>query len=161
MNGSGAEGSPFALRRALPGDAASAADLHIAARQASVPAIPPLVHPADDVHRWFRDVVMPEQEVWLAEERGEPVAVMVLSKDDLEQLYVHPDQQGRGVGSHLVRLAQSLRPDGLHLWTFESNLGAQRFYQRHGFIAVEHTDGSGNDERAPDVRYAWQPQPRD
>ncbi len=29
----------------------------------------------------------------------------------------------------------------------------QRFDERHGFVEVERTDGSGNEERAPDVRY--------
>jgi hypothetical protein len=28
---------------------------------------------------------------------------------------------------------------------------------RHGFTEVELTDGSGNEEREPDVRLAWQP----
>jgi hypothetical protein len=35
------------------------------------------------------------------------------------------------------------------------NVGARCFYERHGFTAVEMTDGAGNDERQPDVRYAW------
>ncbi|MDP9464580.1 MAG: GNAT family N-acetyltransferase, partial [Actinomycetota bacterium] len=45
-------------------------------------------------------------------------------------------------------------PEGLQLWTFESNDRARRFYERHGFTAVEFTDGAGNEERWPDVRYA-------
>ena len=48
-------------------------------------------------------------------------------------------------------------PDGFSLWTFQKNEGARRFYERHGFDAVELTDGSGNMEREPDVRYAWRP----
>ncbi|CAA9412428.1 MAG: hypothetical protein AVDCRST_MAG35-1509, partial [uncultured Quadrisphaera sp.] len=48
---------------------------------------------------------------------------------------------------------------GLALWTFASNVAAQRFYERHGFVAGDRTDGSGNEERAPDVRYAWRPEP--
>jgi hypothetical protein len=32
-----------------------------------------------------------------------------------------------------------------------------RFYQRHGFVPVERTDGAGNEEREPDVRYQWRP----
>jgi hypothetical protein len=30
---------------------------------------------------------------------------------------------------------------------------AQRFYERHGFIAVERTDGSSKKEHEPDIRY--------
>ena len=41
------------------------------------------------------------------------------------------------------------------LWVFESNRRAQAFYERHGFVAVERTDGTGNEEQEPDIRYAW------
>ena len=32
---------------------------------------------------------------------------------------------------------------------------AQRCYERQGFVAVERTDGAGNEEREPDVRLVW------
>ncbi len=51
--------------------------------------------------------------------------------------------------------AKQLRPAGLQLWTFASNVRAQRFYERHGFVVVERTDGSGNEEKAPGLRYRW------
>jgi ribosomal protein S18 acetylase RimI-like enzyme len=145
------------LRRAQPGDADAAAQLYLSARRAVMPGVPPLAHADDDVRCWFRDVVMPDRETWLAEWGGELVAVMVLHAARLDQLYVHPEWTGRGVGSELLRLAQRERPDGLWLWTFQSNRGAQRFYERHGFAAVERGDGTGNEERAPDVRYVWPP----
>ena len=31
----------------------------------------------------------------------------------------------------------------------------QVWVERHGFVAQEWTDGRANQERAPDVRYAW------
>jgi hypothetical protein len=43
----------------------------------------------------------------------------------------------------------------LDLWTFQQNAAARRFYEGRGFKPVEMTDGSGNDERVPDVRYRW------
>jgi GNAT superfamily N-acetyltransferase len=54
-------------------------------------------------------------------------------------------------------VAKEQRPAGLELWTFQVNESARRFYERHGFTEVEHTDGAGNEEREPDVRYAWRP----
>jgi ribosomal protein S18 acetylase RimI-like enzyme len=36
-----------------------------------------------------------------------------------------------------------------------TNERAQRFYERHGFTEVERTDGSDNEERAPDIQYAY------
>lgn len=55
-------------------------------------------------------------------------------------------------------LAKKRHPDGLQLWTFQVNGPAQRFYERHGFIAVERTDGSGDEQHEPDIRYVWRPE---
>jgi chorismate mutase len=55
----------------------------------------------------------------------------------------------------LLDLAKSLRPDGFSLWVFETNVGAQRFYGRHGQVPVRRTDGSDNEEKAPDIEMAW------
>jgi hypothetical protein len=52
-------------------------------------------------------------------------------------------------------LAKSRSPQGLQLWTFASIVGAQRFYERHGFVIAETTDGSGNEENQPDLRLVW------
>jgi hypothetical protein len=41
------------------------------------------------------------------------------------------------------------------LWTFQRNAPARRFYEKEGFVAVRETDGSGNEEREPDVLYLW------
>ena len=65
-----------------------------------------------------------------------------------------PDR-ARASARALLDLAKSLRPDGFGLWVFETNAGARRFYERHGLVEVERTDGSDNEERAPDVRMAW------
>ena len=50
---------------------------------------------------------------------------------------------------------KSLRPTGFGLWVFASNEGAQRFYRRHGLVPVRRTDGSENEEGAPDVEMLW------
>jgi ribosomal protein S18 acetylase RimI-like enzyme len=46
-------------------------------------------------------------------------------------------------------------PDQLSLWVFEENRGARKLYERFGFVVVERTDGSGNEERQPDLRMQW------
>jgi putative acetyltransferase len=73
----------------------------------------------------------------------------------VDQLYVAPGHQGRGIGRRLLDLAKERSEGGLELWTFQVNDRARRFYERNGFAAVELTDGSGNEEREPDVRYRW------
>jgi len=61
------------------------------------------------------------------------------------------------VSARTSHVAKRERPDGLRLWTFASNTGAQRFYERHGLRLVEETDGSRNEERTPDALYEWRP----
>jgi GNAT superfamily N-acetyltransferase len=75
--------------------------------------------------------------------------------DWIDKFYVDPAHTGRGIGSALLEVAKRERPNGLPLWTFVSNVRAQRFYERRGFVVIEHTDGVRNEEHAPDVQYAW------
>ncbi len=143
-------------RRAGPEDAEAVADLLIRSRRAALGAIPAAVHSDADVREWIRTVVIPELEVWLVEDAGSrPLGVLVLDEDWVDQLYVDPSFTGMGWGSRLIQLAKSRRPAGLQLWTFVTNTEAQRFYLRHGFVVAETTDGSGNEEKAPDIRFVW------
>ena len=75
--------------------------------------------------------------------------------DDIHALYIAPEARGQGTGSQLLTHAMRTEPK-LTLWTFQANLSAQSFYQRHGFVEIERTDGAGNDEGLPDIRYDWQ-----
>ncbi len=144
-----------AFRRAVPDDAAAVADVYLAAYR-SVYAFP-LAHSDDEVRGWIASRVVPGLETWVAEADGEVVAMLVLDETMLDQLYVRPDRQGEGIGSALVDLAKARRPAGLDLYTFQVNDRARRLYERHGFEVVALGDGSGNDERQPDVRYRWRP----
>ncbi|MDQ0931744.1 GNAT superfamily N-acetyltransferase [Streptomyces turgidiscabies] len=148
----------IALRRAMADDAGIAADVLLRSRAA---ALPTLTWPRsdDEVRDYFRDVVVPHRETWVAEASSEGgiVGVMVLAADEVSQLYLLPEWRGHGIGDLFVALAKERSPEGLTLWTFQVNKPAHRFYERHGFVAVEQTDGSGNEEREPDVRYTWQP----
>jgi GNAT superfamily N-acetyltransferase len=143
-------------RRVRPADARAVADLLIRSRRAAVGAIPAAIHSDADVRAWISAVVIPEREVWLLEDvHRQPLTVLVLDDDWIDQLYVDPALTGSGLGSRLIELAKSRRPAGLQLWTFATNTGAQSFYLRHGFTVAETTDGSGNEEKAPDLRLVW------
>ena len=141
-------------RRATPDDAEEVAVLVLRSRRASIPNMPPPVHTDDEVRSWFATVVLRQRETWVIEEGRSITAVLVLLPGWIDQLFVDPEHTGRRLGTRLVELAKELSPEGLDLWTFESNTGARRFYERHGFIAVDVTDGD-NEEGAPDVRYHW------
>ncbi len=144
------------FRPGTAADARAAADLWLRARKAAREVIPEPVHSDDDVREWFASHVVGEAELWLAEDAtGTLAGVLVLEGSWVDQLYVEPTMTGRGIGTALLNVAQRERRDGLRLWTFASNTRAQRFYERHGFVATRRTDGRDNEERAPDILYVW------
>jgi GNAT superfamily N-acetyltransferase len=141
------------IRRAGPQDAGPVADVYLASFRSALPTVR-LAHTDDEVRAWIRDRVIPDTETWVATEAGVVVAMLSLAPGWIDQLYVAPEWQGRGVGRRLLDLARTRAGGGsLELWTFQVNERARRFYERNGFEAVELTDGSGNEEREPDVRY--------
>lgn len=75
--------------------------------------------------------------------------------EEVLALYLSPVARGRGVGRALLDAAKQGR-DRLTLWAFQRNEGALRFYAREGFVAVERTDGEGNEAGLPDVRLVWE-----
>ena len=144
-----------ALRRARLDESDAVAELWLRSRRASVPANPPTIHTEEDVRAFFSTAVLPSKEVWVMDRaRVGIVALLVLDGGWVEHLHVDPEWTGHGLGSRLVDLAKERHPDGLDLWTFQSNVGARRFYERHGFVNVAMTDGD-NEEGVPDVHYRW------
>lgn len=141
------------IRRAEADEAEVLADLWLRSRRTAAPAIPPAVHSDDEVRGWLRDTVLPNDEVWVIGPAGQPEAMMVLSEDWIEQLYVAPHHQRQGHGSRLVRFAQNRR-DSLRLYTFEANHAARAFYEKHGFTAAGPAS-TDNEERAPALLYRW------
>jgi GNAT superfamily N-acetyltransferase len=142
------------LRRATADDAPEIAALF--RRSLRTLAFLPTLHTAHE-DRTFIEAVVREREVWVWDEGGEVVGFAALAGTRLDHLYVDPPAHGRGVGTALLAHAKERRPDGFDLWTFQRNDGARRFYERHGFRPVEHTDGEANEEREPDVRFEWRP----
>ncbi len=146
-----------ALRRAAAPDAPALAEVWLRSYTAALPGVR-RAHTDDEVRDWFRHVVVPMHETWLAEaDDGQVAGLLVLDGPVLEQLYLAPDWRGRGLGDRFVALAKSRSPEGLWLWTFQVNAPARRFYARHGFVETGRTDGAHNEEREPDVRMAWTP----
>jgi len=143
------------LRQATISDASELAELFLAARQYSINVIPPIVGDATRVFPWIESKLSASDDCWVMQDEAGISAMLFLEPGWIGQLYVRPDAIGLGLGSLLVEKAKALMPDGIQLWTFQSNLGAQKFYERHGFVAMEWTDGANNEERSPDVRYVW------
>ncbi len=148
------------LRRATPENAIAIAEIHLTARREAMPWLA-VVHSDAETHAWVGGVLIPEQNVWVAEVDGVVVGYAAIKGAWLNDLYVRPGYQGQGVGSALLANAMELSPAELNLWTFQRNANARRFYERRGFAVVELTDGAGNEEREPDIRYRWVAAARD
>jgi ribosomal protein S18 acetylase RimI-like enzyme len=144
----------YSLRQATPADADAIAEIHIAARRDAMPWLP-VLHSDAETRAWVASIVLPNHEIWVAEVDGEVVGYVARDGAELNDLYIRPCFQSRGVGTALLRAAMDRSPGELLLWTFQRNAAARRFYERHGFATIELTDGAGNEEREPDVRYRW------
>ncbi|MEQ6901679.1 GNAT family N-acetyltransferase [Nocardioides sp. YIM 152588] len=145
----------LALRPATVADLATVADVFWSARRAAGPAMPPPVHPYDDVVAFFARLDPSAGGTWVAEDDDGVVGFVHLTATWLDHLYVAPRAQGQGVGTALLELAQALRPGGFGLWVFESNGPARAFYARHGLVELARTDGADNEEGMPDIHLHW------
>ncbi len=143
------------LRPGRAADAEALAQCYHQIRAECVPQIPPSIHDLESIRTYMAEVVLTTQRVTVVEAHGELLGFSATRPGILESLYLARSITGHGVGSRLIDLAKARSPKGLECWVFQSNLDALRFYGRHGFIEVERTDGSTNEEQAPDVRLRW------
>lgn len=79
----------------------------------------------------------------------------------LDNLHVLPELKGHGLGRQLMReVAQrvlgSKSTRRLHLWAYEQNLAARRFYERlGGVLTTHHTEPALDGTQVNAVRYCW------
>lgn len=67
-----------------------------------------------------------------------------------------PAAHNAAAGSFPLTKARAELPQGFSLWTFQANLGARRFYERHGCRETRRSDG-GNEENLPGILYEYRP----
>ena len=144
------------IRSARSDDAEVIADVHHDSRREAMPWLP-VLHSREEAIIYFVGHVLVHEEVLVAEVNEQVVGFIALEGDHVDHLYIAPLFQGRGIGDKLLAMAKGLRPSGLTLWTFQRKARARRFYEARGFVASEFNEGSRNEEREPDVLYAWLP----
>ena len=144
------------VRPAEPAESDALAALYARSRAAAEPAMPPGVHTPEEDRAWFAERLADgEHDAWVAERDGLILCYALAAAGWLDHLFVEPEHQTAGVGSALLDVVKAVRPGGFCLWVFETNQTARTFYAHRGFVELERTDGSGNEERSPDVRMAW------
>ncbi|MCX7123018.1 MAG: GNAT family N-acetyltransferase [Gammaproteobacteria bacterium] len=146
------------LRKANLADAETVAEIYLVSRKAFV-SFAPLIHSDASIHEWVCKTLIPGSDVIVAEQSSQIVGMMALSKQNgigwVDQLYLAPPVTGQGIGTQLLAYAKRALGAPIRLHTFQENSGARRFYERHGFQVLELSDGSGNEERCPDILYEW------
>jgi GNAT superfamily N-acetyltransferase len=111
-------------------------------------------HTFEEDQAYFRDVILINNDVWVAEVDGEAVAFMAISGDFIDQLFVDPGQQRNGLGKALLDHARTLSPEHLWLFTLQINTNGRAFYEKNGFRAVKF-GFSPPPESEPDIEYHW------
>lgn len=90
-----------------------------------------------------RDLVehkyLPMAETWVACSDEKPVGFISLLGNFVGGLFVHPDEQGSGVGRRLVTHAATLKGE-LMLEVYTANSSAVSFYTAMGFAEISRRD---------------------
>jgi GNAT superfamily N-acetyltransferase len=127
-------------RLATPGDATRLFEL----RRQSILALAPSGMPAAQAKAWAADLTVggmerkiSEMEIWIAELNGTAVGWGAIRGNRLEGLYTDPAFIGRGIGSELLGMLESvMRERGVPAVRAEASPNAEAFYLRRGYQAV-------------------------
>ena len=92
--------------------------------------------------------------VTVGEMDGRIEGFLARNGEEICALYLSSKVNGQGLGRILLDHAKT-EVGKLRLTTEQANIGAQRFYQREGFVEVSRSDGAENDENLPDITYVW------
>jgi putative acetyltransferase len=109
-------------------------------------------HTLDDARTFFRQQVVARCAIWVAHGGEELLGLLALEAPWIRQFAVFPEFQRRGIGAALLRTARDASPSELRLFTFQRNVEARAFYEKHGFAAVAF-GRSPAPELEPDVEY--------
>ena len=79
--------------------------------------------------------------LYVADDGGRLAAMLAMHLPDryLDQLFVAPEYQGKGVGRMLLAFTRKLLPDEIWLRCVRENEKAWRWYEREGFVFEKET----------------------
>lgn len=141
------------LRPGGPADCAAIAELWFASWMSSQPERPTITR--IDLAERARTELRSRWEVIVAEGDGRLLGFLALAPDEnrLDQLFVAPDAQRRGIGARLLNAAKQRLADGFWLSADASNKRAMSFYEKEG-LTLKRVESSGAITR---MVYAFEP----
>lgn len=111
------------------------------------------VHSLEDHVFFLNHIMSKDNKVYLAIDDNKVVGILASNDNEINQLYIHNDYQGKGLGKRFLEIAKANSIGRLTLYTFEINHKAQRFYESNGFKIIGR--GHENEENLNDIRYEW------
>lgn len=138
--------APFDIRRALAGDAQQMHDIAAAAYHPYIAEIgqPPAPMLADFAAHIAQDICF----IILEQGKACGYAVILEKLDDywLENIAIHPDQQGNGFGNALLQAVEVFLSQHTHRYQLYTNIvmrGNISWYQRRGFTQTKQATEEG------------------
>lgn len=110
-------------------------------------------NPLDEQKQYFIDEVLPKTQVLVALDRLKVVGFIAASSDSIDEIYIHIQYQGKGIGSKLLIWAQENSCGKLELYTFDRNKKSQQFYESKGFKVTERNTAEA--WMLDDIKYEW------
>lgn len=111
------------------------------------------VHSFEDHVFFLNHIMSMDNKVYLAIDDNKVVGILASNDNEINQLYIHNDYQGKGLGKRFLEIAKANSIGRLTLYTFEINHKAQRFYESNGFKIIGR--GHENEESLNDIKYEW------
>jgi ribosomal protein S18 acetylase RimI-like enzyme len=111
------------------------------------------IHSFEDQVFFLNHILKKDNKIYIGIHNNKVVGMIAFNENEINQLYIHMDYQGKGLGRKLLELAKANSKGRLTLYTFEVNHKAQRFYENSGFKIIGR--GYENEENLDDIKYEW------
>lgn len=111
------------------------------------------MHSFEDHVFFLNNILNKDNKIYIAIDNNKVVGMIAFNENEINQLYIHNDYQGKGLGRKFLELSKANSKGILTLFTFEVNHNAQRFYEKNGFRIIGR--GYENEENLDDIKYEW------
>jgi ribosomal protein S18 acetylase RimI-like enzyme len=115
----------------------------------------PRMHSPEAVVKHYQSEVATKRQTIVAVDASRVRGFVTMTPDKfVTALYVEQASRGQGIGGLLLERAKRELSPEVSVYVFQNNVGALKFYAKHGFVEINRTSGD-NDENLPDILMEW------